>query len=85
MTSSTLHATAALPDGPPAANPPDHLEPSLEEAEQRLRVALVHSGLAGNERDVRHNPSKPFAFGLLEVREHLDSADLLPRHHGVPP
>src|SRR5262249_42886263 len=41
-----------------------------------------HGGLAGNERDVRHDPGKPFAFGRLEVREHRDPTDLLPRHHG---
>ena len=34
-----------------------------------------------DERDVRHDPGKPVAFGRLEVREHGDATDLLRRHH----
>ena len=65
-----------------AVDAPDHLEPTLEDAEQRPRVTLVHGELARNERDVRHHPGEPVAFGRLEVREHCDPADLLRRHHG---
>jgi hypothetical protein len=41
----------------------------------------MHGGLTGNERDVRHHPGKPIAYGRLEVREHCDPTDLLRRHH----
>ena len=75
--------------GPPLADhaldsvdDPEHLEPTLEDAEQRPRVTLVHGRLAGNERDVRHHPGKPVAFVGLEVREYCDPPDLLRRHHG---
>jgi hypothetical protein len=68
---------------PHAIDEPEHLEPTLEDAEQRPRITLVHSGLAGNERDVRHYPGKPVAFGRLEVREHCDPTNLLCRHHVV--
>ena len=64
-----------------AVDDPEHLEPALEDAEQRARVTLVHGELAGNERDVRHHPGEPLAFGRLEVHEHGDAADLLCRHH----
>jgi hypothetical protein len=81
------HLTEDIPGYPLAddvldpVDPPDHLEPPLEDAEQRPCVALVHGGLAGRERDVRHHPRKPVAF--LEVREHLDATDLLRRHQGA--
>ena len=71
LADNTLHAVDA----------PDHFEPTLEDAEQCPSVTLVHSGLAGNERDVRHCPGEPVAFGRLEVREHCDPTDLLRRHH----
>ena len=64
-----------------AVDAPEHLEPTLEDAEQRPSVTLVHGGLAGNERDVRHCPGEPVAFGRLEVREDRDPTDLLRRHH----
>ena len=64
-----------------AVDDPEHVEPALEDAEQRPRVTLVHGELAGNESDVRHHPGEPVAFGRLEVREHRDAADLLCRHH----
>ena len=52
-----------------AVDESEHLDPTLEEAEKRPRVTLVHSELAGNERDVRHHPRKPVALGRLQVRE----------------
>ena len=60
---------------------PDHLDPTFEEAEERPLVTLVHGGLARRERDIRHHPGKPVAFGRLEVGEHRDPTDLLCRHH----
>ena len=38
-----------------AVDAPEHLDPTLEQAEQRPLVTLVHGGLAGHERDVRHD------------------------------
>jgi hypothetical protein len=64
-----------------AVGEPEHLDPTLEEAEQRPRVTLVHGGLAGSERDVRHDPGQPVALGRLEIREDCDLTDLLRRHH----
>ena len=64
-----------------AVDEPDHLDPTLEDAEQRPLVTLVHGVLARRERDVRRHPGKPVAFGRLEVREHRDPTDLLRRHH----
>lgn len=46
-----------------AVDAPDHLDPTLEDAEQRPLVPFVHGGLARNEREVRHHPGKPVAFG----------------------
>ena len=64
-----------------AVDAPEHLEPTVEDAEQCPSVTLVHSGLAGNKRDVRHCPGEPVELGRLEVREHRDLTDLLRRHH----
>ncbi len=67
-----------------AVDTPDHLEPTLEDAEQRSRVALVHCGLAGRQRDISHNPGKPVPFSRLEIREHSDATDLVRRYQGAP-
>ncbi len=66
-----------------AIDKPVHLDPTLEDAEQCPRITLVHSGLAGNEGDVRHQPGQPLAFSRLEVREHRYPSDLLRRHHEI--
>jgi hypothetical protein len=64
-----------------AVDEPKHLEPSLQDAEERPRITLVHSELPGNERDVRHHPGKPVALGRLEVGENFDPSDLVRCHH----
>ena len=64
-----------------AVDEPDHLDPTLEHAEQRPLVALVHGVLAGAERDVGRDATEPLAVGRLEIREHLEPPDLLRGHH----
>ena len=74
--------------GPPFADDalfgvaqPHNLDPTLEHAEQRPLVPLVHRELAGAERDVGRNTTEPLAVGRLEGREHLEPPDLLRGHH----
>ena len=74
--------------GPPFADDalfavaePHHLDPTLEHAEERPLVPLVHREFAGAERDVGRNTTEPLAVGRLERREHLEPPDLLRGHH----
>ena len=64
-----------------AVGPPQHFDATRKNAEQGPLITLVHGELTRSERDVRYHPGKPFAFGLREIREHRDLADLLRRHH----
>ena len=75
-------ARRSLPDHAlDAVDASDHLDPTLEEAEQRLRITLMHGGLARNEPDVRDHPGKSVALVRLEVREHCYLTDLSGCHH----
>ena len=58
-----------------------HLDPTLEHAEERPLVPLVHRVLPGAERDVGRDTTEPLAVGRLEIREHLEPPDLLRGHH----
>ena len=69
------------PRGDPRAPPADdvstpstlcHLDPSREESEQGGRITLVHSGLAGHEREIGDHSGEPVGLGGRDIREHLE-------------
>ncbi len=64
-----------------AVDEPDHLDPTLDHAEQCLLIPLVYDELAGADRDVGRNTTEPLAAGPIEHPEHLELEDLLRRHH----
>ena len=59
----------------------DHLDPTLEQSEERSLVSLVHRVLAGAEADVGRDATEPLAICRLESREHREPTDLVRRHH----
>ena len=50
----------------------DRLDTALEQGEERALVALVRRVLARHEADVRRQPGKLLALGLVESRKELD-------------
>ena len=70
-------------DGLDAVDDLDRLEPALQHREQRSLVARVHQVLPGQDPDVGGEPCEPRPLGGPEVREELDTGDLVCGHHGV--
>jgi len=71
---STDHALHAVDE-------PDHLDPALEQPEERRLVALVNRALPGGEADIGRDPTEPVAGRRLEVRKDLDTTELIRRQH----
>ena len=58
-----------------------HVEASLEDAEERAIVSFVDGELSRRERDVRHDLREPLEHVPLEVGEQLDARDFLRSDH----